>query len=245
MDRSYAAAYRELYERHWWWRAREALVRREIERLRPAGGWGRILDVGCGDGLFFDYLSTQGQVEGVEPDAELLSGRPRPGPIHVAPFDTTFRPGHRFGLILMLDVLEHLEDPVDALRHVASLLEPNGVWVGTVPAFRALWTAHDDANHHVTRYRRQGLRTEVEAAGLDLVEARYFFHWVFPAKLLVRALEAVRSPSDSNPRIPGGAVSGLLEGVSRLEHRVARPLRLPFGSSLLAVARRTTPAAAD
>jgi len=242
MDPGYASAYRELYERHWWWRAREALVRDELARLQPAGGWGRILDVGCGDGLFFDHLATLGQVEGVEPDAELLSGRPRPGPIHVQPFDAGFDPGHRFGLILMLDVLEHLVDPVGALAHVADLLEPDGLWVGTVPAFRALWTAHDDANHHVTRYRRPALRSQVEAAGLDLQDARYFFHWVYPAKLLVRAGEVFRRPSDSRPHIPGPFVNGVLERTSRLEHRVARQLRLPFGSSLFATARRPGPA---
>ena len=82
MDPEYGALYRELYERHWWWRAREAVILDELSRLRPAGDWGRILDVGCGDGLFFPRLSELGEVVGVEPEAALLSDRPREGEIH-------------------------------------------------------------------------------------------------------------------------------------------------------------------
>src|SRR5436190_189838 len=73
VDATYAQEYRELYERHWWWRARERFILDELARLRPAAGWGAILDVGCGDALFFDALSRFGDVEGVEPDASLVT----------------------------------------------------------------------------------------------------------------------------------------------------------------------------
>ena len=61
MDPTYGANYEELYRRHWWWRAREAAILHELARLKPAGGWRRILDVGCGNGLFFDRLSELGR----------------------------------------------------------------------------------------------------------------------------------------------------------------------------------------
>ena len=63
MDDGYGARYRELFERHWWWRARERVILRALEEHRPPKGWRTVLDVGCGDGLFFDRLS---ELDGVE-----------------------------------------------------------------------------------------------------------------------------------------------------------------------------------
>ena len=63
MDPEYGLAYRELYRRHWWWRAREELIVRTLRSLRPpAAGRGTTLDVGCGDGLLFDRLAEFGAV---------------------------------------------------------------------------------------------------------------------------------------------------------------------------------------
>src|SRR5687768_17025438 len=150
MDPEYARKYRELYQRHWWWRAREGAILRELRQRQPPGGWRRILDVGCGDGLLFDQLSQFGSVEGIEPDLGLLDPKGRwRGSIHAIPFDQDFRPAHRYDVILMLDVVEHLAEPTRALAHARSLLEPGGVIIITVPAFQWLWTQHDDYNQHV------------------------------------------------------------------------------------------------
>ena len=108
MDPKYGERYRDLFEKHWWWRARTRLIIDVLRRLQPARGWKSILDVGCGDGLFFPQLSQFGEVEGVEPFAELVSpNNPYRSRIQICPFDENFRPGKRYSLILMLDVLEH------------------------------------------------------------------------------------------------------------------------------------------
>jgi len=231
MDAEYARHYRDLYERHWWWRAREALVLRTIRRLRAGRGPGRILDVGSGDGLLFERLAELGEVEGIEPDASLLGpGSPHRARITVAPFDERFRPGHRYALVLMLDVLEHLPDAVGALRHARSLLEPDGRLLVTVPAFQWLWTHHDELNRHYLRYTRATLREAAEEAGLRMEESRYFFHWTVPGKLAVRAKERVLGPGGPE-RVPAAPVNRALYLLSRAE----QALRLPFGTSLLAV----------
>jgi 2-polyprenyl-3-methyl-5-hydroxy-6-metoxy-1,4-benzoquinol methylase len=106
VDPKYGERYRELYQKHWWWRARTELIVDTLHRLQPAPGWKNILDVGCGDGLFFDRLSEFGEVEGVEPVTELVSpDNPYRRRIHVCPFDENFQPGKQYSLILMLDVL--------------------------------------------------------------------------------------------------------------------------------------------
>lgn len=78
MQADYAQSYRTLWERHWWWRSREALLLDRIGRLDRLAPIRRILDVGCGDGLFFERLGRFGRVEGLEPDASLLGDPPCP-----------------------------------------------------------------------------------------------------------------------------------------------------------------------
>jgi SAM-dependent methyltransferase len=239
MQRAYADAYRELHARHWWWRAREALVVDWLRVHTPPGGFGPILDIGCGDALFFPVLRAFGEPEGVEPDAGLLSAAGRTlGPIHVGPFDDSFRPNHRYGLVLALDVIEHVEDDAAFLRRASELLRPGGALLITVPAFPALWTHHDVLNAHRRRYRRPGLVDLVRAAGLDVTSSHYFFHWLAPAKLVQAGRERLFGVSREPPRTPSSALNRLLLVASRLEQRLLTPLSPPFGGSLLLAARR-------
>jgi 2-polyprenyl-3-methyl-5-hydroxy-6-metoxy-1,4-benzoquinol methylase len=237
VDVAYGQRYRLLYERHWWWRAREAVVLRELERFRPGGGWRRALDVGCGDGLLLDVLGGYASsVEGLEPDRDLVSAA-RADRIHVRPFDAAFQPGRTYDLILLLDVLEHLDQVESAVAHARALLDPGGVIVVTVPAFRHLWTTHDDLNHHVTRYTKRRL-LDLFSDGFQVMEARYFFRWVYPAKIVQRLLERARRPHPAPPQVPADPVNSALYLLSRFEEALLRRAPLPFGSSLLAVARK-------
>ncbi len=237
MDVAYGQRYRILYERHWWWRAREAVVLRELERFRPDRGWRRALDVGCGDGLLLDALGRYAAcVEGLEPDRDLVSDA-RAERIHVRPFDATFRPGQTYDLILFLDVLEHLDQVEPAVMHARSLLDPGGVMLVTVPAFQHLWTTHDDLNHHVTRYTRRRL-LGVLSDGFQVLDARYFFRWVYPAKIAQRLVEWAQRPDPAPPEVPPAPVNSALYMLSRIEETLLRRAPLPFGSSLLAVVRR-------
>jgi 2-polyprenyl-3-methyl-5-hydroxy-6-metoxy-1,4-benzoquinol methylase len=241
MKRSYANAYAGLYRTHWWWRAREAFILRALHDLRRTvvGGRWAILDVGCGDGLFFERLSELGDVQGVEKDELIVSpGGPFRERIHVGPFDETFVPGRRFDLILLLDVLEHLPAPRRALEQAAGLLREEGRLVLTVPAFKRLWTRHDDLNLHRTRYTRRSLRALALEAGLQVVQSSYFFHWTVPVKLAIRTAERLLGVKSGVARVPPAFLNRAAYGITRLEQRLVTPLAPPFGSSLLAVLRR-------
>jgi SAM-dependent methyltransferase len=238
MDEHYARNYRDLYQNHWWWRARESLILSTLAALRPGGEWGRILDIGCGDGLFFDELSRLGHVEGIEPDpAGVTPGGRWAHRIHVRPFDESFRPERLYGLVLLLDVLEHFEDPKRHLQRALRLLEPGGTLLVTVPAFRLLWTSHDVLNHHRTRYTRARILELLREAGAEVVFARYFYRWAFPVKLAAHFKEALFPSTPTTPRVPPFWINRFLYGLSRAEQRTIGSWPLPFGSSLLAVAR--------
>jgi SAM-dependent methyltransferase len=239
LDRDYGDRYRDLFETHWWWRARTEYIVETLRRYRPRAGWTTILDIGCGDGLFFGRLKEFGEVEGIEPSPELVSpdnaDRYR---IHICPFDEHFASDKQYSLILMLDVLEHLERPVAGLRHALELLEPEGTFVATVPAFRMLWTNHDVVNHHQTRYTKKSFRAVANDAGLDIDETRYLYHWIFPIKLGLRLAEKALGLKARLPKASKGWVNESLYRISRLEQITLSRLRVPFGSSLLVVGKK-------
>jgi trans-aconitate methyltransferase len=210
-----------------------------LSRLWPEGRRGRILDVGCGDGLFFDQLSRFGDVEGVEVDASIVSSDGKYTPsIHIGAFDESFLPQKRYSLILMLDVLEHLPRPVEALRRALDLLEQGGSMVITVPAFQQIWTSHDVLNHHYLRYTKRSFGMIARAAGLQIQEQRYLFQWLFPVKLGVRLFERVRDPKPTAPSVPPPWLNRALFHLSGAEHRLVPHRWKPFGSSLLIVGGR-------
>lgn len=240
MQSEYARGYRALYERHWWWRAREVVLLRTLSEVCPPGGRARILDVGCGDGLFFGHLSAFGEVHGVEPDASLVTRNgPHAARIHLGPFDASYAPAEPFDVVLMLDVLEHLQDAPAAMQQVTRLLRSGGRFVVTVPAFMALWTHHDDINCHFVRYTKSTFAALLEDKPLRVDDWRYFFHWTAVAKWVVHWCERLLPVESAPERVPNPVVNRTLYAISRAEEELIGRLRLPFGSSLLVVMTRT------
>jgi len=236
MDANYGAGYRELFEKHWWWRSRTELIVDQIRKLRPASRAERILDIGCGDALFFDRLAEFGDVEGVEPTAALVNpDNPHRDHVYICPFDEHFQPGKQYSLVLMLDVLEHLTDPVAALQHALRLLAPDGIVIITVPALMALWTNHDVLNHHQTRYSKRSFREVARQSGFRIQEERYFYQWTCPVKLGVRVAEAISRATPQPPKVPARWINEALFHLSRLEQKTLSTLPMPFGSSLMVI----------
>lgn len=82
--------------------------------------------------------------------------------------------GERFDTVLCLNVLEHVGDPLQALRNMRSALAPGGVLVLYVPHGRKLYSSLDEVLGHRCRYDREMLAGELAAAGFELVEQRFF-----------------------------------------------------------------------
>ena len=218
MDPEYRKYYPELYQRHWWWRAREEAIVNQLRRLLLPHTNQSILDIGCGNGLFFGRLQQFGSVEGIEPADEFIDPNgPYFSDIFRVPFDHSFNPNRKYSLILMLDVLEHMDEPKEALCHCLRLLQPSGVVLITVPAFPVLWTNHDRLNRHRTRYTKASFRRLAAEAGLQIRLLRYLFYWMFPAKLACRMKESFFSREASVPQIPHPCINEFLYWVSRFE----------------------------
>ncbi len=238
LDESYGREYAALYRAHWWWRARESHVARWVRSL-ASGRRLRALDIGCGDGLAWPALEGSCDLSGIEPDARLVpADSPHRSRIQVGPFPGV-RPEGSFDLVLMLDVLEHIEDDIAAMAEVRRLLVPGGHVLLTVPALPALWSHHDVINGHYRRYVRTSLRAALAGGGLEVLRMRYCSVWTV-GPLLIRRL-AFRGGSDDGAFTapPPPAVNAALSVASRWERRLTDLVTAPFGSSLIALARRT------
>ncbi len=243
MDRDYERQTHQAEDRHWWYRGRRTVLDGVIAGLElptPA----RVLDAGCGSGRNMLELSRLGSVTGVElSDTSVALARQRDagevvsGSVLEMPFADD-----SFDLAVSLDVIEHLEDDLGALRELRRTVTPGGALLVTVPAYQWLWSGHDEINHHHRRYTRRSLQRVAEQAGWTQVRTTYFNSLLLPVAILLRVLDRVNraktTESSLDLWIPPEPVNWLLERPLALEAAlVGRGGRIPAGLSLLAVFR--------
>jgi SAM-dependent methyltransferase len=231
---------------HWWFRGRRRILLAALDRVGVRAT--RVLDVGSGAGTNLEILGARfpdADLVGIDVEREPLRFCRADRALPVCQADAERLPfaSASFDLVAALDALEHLADDAAGLRELHRVCRPGGTLVASVPAFRALWGSVDDLGHHHRRYGRRELLARVEAAGFEVLLDRYFNFWLFPGvaavRLLARVLprrreRGVRSDFDLVKR---GPLAALLERVFSSEAHLLG-LRLPFGVSLLCIARR-------
>ena len=159
----------EADDRHWWYRGRRLILAGEIERLHlPAGA--RLLDAGCGSGRMLDELERFGTVAGTDTSLwAVVAARGRGHhDVEMETLERLHHPDESFDLVTCLDVLEHVPEDERALAELWRVTVPGGHLLVTVPAYQALWSAHDVANHHYRRYRKRSLADSARETGWEI-----------------------------------------------------------------------------
>jgi SAM-dependent methyltransferase len=201
---AYDLSYPPDFDKHYWNRARQAIVKRTLVRL--LAGWERdpnrlVLDVGCGRGAAVLALERAGiPSRGVElGEPQILDGASQLVDTGVAACDLPPAVRDRTDVILLLDVLEHLPDPAGFLRELRTAFPVLQWVVATVPARMELWSNYDEFFGHYLRYSRNDMQALAADSSFVPVEMRYFFQslwlpaWV-AARLGGRAV-SIASPS--------------------------------------------------
>ena len=232
----------EIQKKHWWFVTRKNIVLDNIDRYLTKNTQPQILDIGCGSGLMLNALDRVGETYGMDVSDEAISfskeifnGRVEKGALpDQLPYEENY-----FDMITALDVIEHIDDDVDSIRAIRSLLVPGGMCVFTVPAYMFLWSPHDDINQHKRRYTLPELNEKLVLAGFNVEKISYYNTFLFPVVFLVRMLNnIIKRDGASDLDMPGTAMNFVLKKVFGIEKYLLRYLNLPFGVSVLAVVRK-------
>ncbi len=241
MQAPYAEAFARYEATHWWFRARRLILRSVLRTLQlPASA--HVLEIGTGPGANLYHIYPPGAVLcGVEPNPKLADFARRRGavPVYAGRAEALPDALGPFDAITMFDVLEHTEDDGCVLGHVRGRLAPGGLLVLTVPAYMLLWGPQDVVSGHYRRYTRRGLLLRLKEAGFTPLRATYFNALLFPAvaafRVARRLLRGTRGKTDL--RYSLGPLDRLLYLIFAAEAWLLRALNLPFGVSILVVAR--------
>lgn len=235
---------------YWWTLGQQYLIRTlwNAYGLKTDAGPVSILDVGCGAGDTLKYLSTWGDAWGVDPSEEALAacralGLPGERLIQARAEKMDVLGSRTFDLIVALEVLEHLADPIPSLREIQKHLKPNGLLIATAPADPKLWSERDVRLHHAKRYRRNELAAEIARTGLNVLNSTYcnaFYYWPFRLYLAWRRLQTGKAipPMDRDTFETPPWLSTLLAGCLKMEAHLILWGNLPFGVSTLVAARK-------
>ncbi|MGE7989999.1 class I SAM-dependent methyltransferase [Pseudomonas sp. NPDC089554] len=231
---------------NWWFQSRNRILIWAIRtHIRTFSSY---LEIGCGTGYVLEGIHKafpSVALKGSEYFNEgLVHARKRIPSAEFTQLDATQMNAHdEHDLIGAFDVIEHIEEDQLVLNNLARALEKDGSLIVTVPQHRWLWSEVDEFACHKRRYTRDELLGKLADAGLRVEYVTSFVCLLVPLMWLSRVLSnRNKGKGPYNPEseflIPRW-LNACLNGVMKLEFGLIRlGLRLPFGGSLLAIARK-------
>ncbi len=224
---------------HWWYRARRDVLSDYLKRYADLPADARILEIGCGTGHNLPMLAGFGEVDAIEIDetAGKFASERLGKPVGTSPLpELAGVEAGSYDLVAVLDVVEHVEDDVAALKAIARRLKPGGKILITVPAHQWMWSAHDVVNHHKRRYSKGTLTAALEKAGLGWRKLRWFNSLLFPAAVAARMVGKLTGKDDSDDSPPPGPLNTIFETVFRLERHLVGRVPMTPGLSIIVLA---------
>jgi SAM-dependent methyltransferase len=234
----------EFEDRMWYFRSLHRHALRELRKCLHGKDAPRVLDAGCGTGgllMRLQRAQPAWRLSGIDfsplacdwAKSRCRGAEIREASITSLPFGDT-----SFEAIVSADVICQVDEKEKALAELFRCLRPGGAVVINAPAYRWLWSYHDETCQTKHRYGRRELATLLRAAGFSEVRVT---HWnTLPFPLLVLKRKVFRSSAaTSDVRLFPAPIEAIFNGAMAVERLWLRAFgALPFGSSLLAVGMR-------
>lgn len=234
----------KLQDEHWWFRARRDVITKVIKSLNlPKDS--QILEVGCGMGGNMPMLAEFGELHALDINERAvdysrdLNIAKEVAKVTIPDENMIFLTGKKFDLIVMFDVLEHIDQPNKCLDALKPLLKANGKLLVTVPAFPFLWSEHDVSQHHKRRYLAKTLTETLAGSGFTTSYVSYYNFFLFPLIATSRGLRKLKKRKNnevkSDLKETASWLNQLLYKVFSAESKLLPKMKLPVGISLIAV----------
>ncbi len=227
-------------DRHWWFVGRREIILEILRRYVSPHQGRRLLEIGCGTGGNLRFLLNYYRCAGVDiaPEAVRYARERVSCPILEGDFrELSPELFHDVDVVLLADVLEHLDDDRGFLGDIIHRLPPGGVVLMTVPAHDFLWSNHDLVLGHLRRYSRKSFSALWEGFPVRRVYATFFNSLLFPLIALYRILPGGKGRG-SDLTLPLPPLNRLLRAVLRMEKFLLKMGPIPGGVSLLTVLKK-------
>ena len=221
---------------HWYYQAKSKLLGKLVGNIDQPS----ILDVGAGSCFFSRFLLQHehaSKATCIDPnfqntESETINGHPLKKFKSVKKSDAD--------IVIMMDILEHVDDDVALLKEYVSKVDKGAVFVITVPAFMFLWSEHDNYLEHKRRYTLAMLNKTVLQAGLSPEKKFYFFSFVFPIALVMRLSNKLLGLGGKGSQLKKHSkfTNWILKSICSIELKLP-VLRSLFGLSVVCVCRKT------
>ena len=232
---------------HFWFRGFRQFVTPLLEQAASDRPGLRLLDCGCGTGSNLRLLARYGRACGFDLTWSGLTIARRSGLDALARASVAHVPfaAETFDIVTSFDVLYCLETAVEqaAVSEMWRVLKPGGSLVVNVAGMNILKGNHSVLSAELRRYSRSSLRALLEQAGFTIERLTHTNAALFPITLVVRLAQrlsglAAEEDALGEISVPPAPVNAILSAALSAEARVQRVMSLPFGSSLLCLARK-------
>ena len=144
---------------------------------------------------------------------------------------------------MALDIIEHIDEDLSAVKELNRILKPGGRLILTVPAFQFLWTNHDLALHHKRRYTRSGILSILRLGGFENEKATYWNFFLFLPVATIRLLKRFHPSADEMQtdlaEMPFH-LNRLLQELIGIENWIIEQIDLPVGISVMCICRKVS-----
>ncbi len=233
----------KLENEYWWFIARNQILKKVVLDFTKINQNQYLLDVGCGTGAFAAEFNKITNVIGIDTSRLALDYASKRGLTNLMNCYLNEFPKDKYqpDVITFLDVIEHIDDDKSVVKDAYNILNKNGYIIASVPAYQWLWSQHDVLHMHYRRYTKKKFIKLFKEAGFTIQYASYFNSILFPLIATKRIIDKFTG-SDKKDISPIEEVSPLmnyiLKNIFLFEKKLIPNLNLPFGVSIVIVAKK-------
>jgi len=234
-----------LENNNFWFKVRNKIIKFYILKYLPNKEI-KILDIGCGTGFVSYNIKNMGySVDCLDIFLEAIKFCMKRNAgndyyivnLYSMPFI------RHYDLICAFDVIEHIDDDCKVLKNIHSALKKDGQLLITVPANKKLWSKIDIYSGHKRRYSKEELRKKTEDAGFEIIRVSYFMTLLFPFIYISRLRykninDSNKNANSFNELSINHVLNIVFYFIFNIESYLIKYINLPFGSSLICIARK-------